>query len=730
MASPSGILELGDLAPSAHVGHLYRNKQDLLETLVPFFVTGLARNERCIWVTFEPLCAADARAALAAQTPDLAHRECAGDIEIVDHDAWYARAGTLDPDQVIDAWLEAEERAMVDGYTGLRVSGNMSWARGSQWQELADYEARVHTALKDRRIIALCSYGLDGCHSQEIVDVMRNHPTSLVRADSRWSVVHGATAALATLELELPARAGRDQLVRLEHLANVLAEVTTRLELARVVRDIVSSALEADGIVVVEFSEQGESSLLVGHGSDVDSLHLLADSVDRAVWSSSESESGTELPGGGALRSVAALPLYAHGKHLGACVFGFVEPRPLSATYRALAQDVIRQLALALDRACSYERIAHERARAEQASRAKDEFLAMLGHELRNPLSPILTASQLMRMRGGDEHERERTVIERQVKHISRLVDDLLDVSRITQGKVELRRRAVDLADIITQATELASPAFENRAHRFVLDAPQSGIIVHADTQRLVQVLCNLLTNAAKYTPANGEIKLTVRTAASTVSISVKDNGLGIDSKLLPNIFDLFVQGRQGIDRASGGLGLGLAIARSLCEMHGGMIRAHSEGPGLGSEFVVELPRFANTRPAKANVSGAFKLPTVRGRRVLVVDDNEDAAFLFSEALKRLGHHVEVAYDGPSAIALAREQPPEIAFLDIGLPVMDGYELGRRLRELGGTPPRLVAVTGYGHSSDRERSRDAGFDLHLVKPIEIVAVQEAIAKFD
>ncbi len=939
MASTSGIPELGDLPPGAHIGHLYRNKADLLETLVPYFAAGMAQRERCVWVTSEPLRAADARAALANHVPDLARREAAGEIEIIDHDAWYLRSGNLGPDEVIALWLAHEERALREGFLGLRISGNTFWLAPDQWQSFADYEARVHAAFEGRRIVAMCSYSLAKCHSHEIVDIMRNHPLALVRGGTRWSVVHGATAALASLELAPPAvtqtrshvvefysaefpadrvadrlvraleaghaavavaathhlgalrvaftargvdvstmlstqrlalldadelhrrvrlpsgvdlqafealvlpallplieqcgevvlygelvdrfaqagdhasaialedwwnekiarypitlscgyslssfadgtgvsafqhvcdthgavgldadpgrgendrlpaelaqvnralagemsrrnaleaayetaRAGREQLVLLERLAASLAEVTTGGQLATVITDIVSRALEFDGIVVLEARGSNDATMLVGHGSGVESMRVLASTLDRALWSAD----GSALPGGGPLRSVVGLPLFAHGTYLGACVFGFLQPRPLSATYRALAQDVIRQLALALDRSRTYARLDHERARAEQASRAKDEFLAMLGHELRNPLSPILTASQLMRMRGSDVNERERTVIERQVKHMMRLVDDLLDVSRITQGKIELRRKPVDLSEILAQAIELASPALEERAHRFTLDAPDSGIIVHADPQRLVQVLCNLLTNAAKYTPRSGDLRLSVRGAASTVSIYVVDNGNGIDGKLLPHIFDLFVQGRQGIDRASGGLGLGLAIARSICEMHGGTIRAHSEGAGKGSEVVVELPRFANARPSRANITGGFAMPAVRGRRVLVVDDNEDAAFLFSEALKRLGHEVTVAYDGPSALASVGDQPPEIAFLDIGLPVMDGYELGRRLLELGGQPPRLVAVTGYGHSSDRERSRDAGFDLHLVKPIELSAVQAALAK--
>ncbi len=939
MASPSGIPQLGDLGPGAHVGQLYRTREDLLETLVPFFAAGIAQGERCIWITAHPLCATDARAALGARIPDLADRERAGQIDILDHDAWYTRNGALGADDVIRGWLDAEREALAHGYTGLRVSGNTYWLQPSQWADFVDYEARAHAAFQGRKIVALCSYSLGNCAHDEVVDVLRNHPVSLVRAGEGWTVVHGATAALATLEPErvaltrphsveffrdvFPAeriaeelmraletrrgavalarcshteqlvsvmlqrgidvdakirsqqlrfldaddifsvawkrpgidleavaqrvlgplqamlrtspeivaygelvdllvqagdtngalvlerwwneqiaahaitltcgyqldgfgsgaaveafkhvcnehvavgldgatgsseidrlrvelaqastalaaemahrrtfqaayetvRAGRAQLVRLERLAAALGEVTASRELISIVSELVATTLEADGVVIVEHQDDDENPTLLGHGIGVDALRQVAATTgERAQWITDAVAASPEL------RAAAALPLRARESRLGTLALGYAARRSFEPAYRALAQDVTRQVALALDRCKTYERIEHERERAELASRAKDEFLAMLGHELRNPLSPILTATQLMRLRGPEAHERERTVIERQVNHMIRLVDDLLDVSRITRGKVELRKRAVELGDVVAQAAEMASPALEERVHRFTIDMPETGIVVHADPQRLAQVLNNLIVNAAKYTPSGGDIRLAVRAAQSSVTISIKDNGIGIEPSLLPNIFDLFVQGRQGIDRASGGLGLGLAIARSLCEMHGGTIRAASAGTGNGSEFTIELPRFAHTRPvSRANISGGIPIPSARGRRVLVVDDNEDAAFLFSEALKRLGHVVDVAYDGPSALVCARNRPPEIAFLDIGLPVMDGYELARRLRELGEKPPRLIAVTGYGHSSDREKSRDAGFEQHLVKPIELAVVQEALAKLD
>jgi len=742
MASPSGIPQLGDLAPGMHVGHLYRDPQDVLETLVPFFASGLTACERCIWVTASPLTTDAARTALRRRVADLDRREHVGQIEICDHAEWFGEGASAEA--ALARWLDAEEAALRDGYAGLRISGDSTWLRPDQWGEFVDYETRAHAAFQGRKIVALCSYPLGRCEAHEVVDVLRNHNLSLVRAGHDWEVVRGATAALAALDptpATMPGtgcatcentRISRAQFVRLDRLAAALDEVSTRVGLADCLTDVVASTLEVDGLLVVEHHDDGSESTLVGHGAGVEAMrHILAVTGTRALWSTEPSTLCAETS---SLRAVATLPLHAGGIRRGICVLGFSAPQELSAPYRALAQDVSRRIALALDRAITYERLEHERERAELASRAKDEFLAMLGHELRNPLSPILTAVQLMRLRGGDAHEKERVVIERQCRHMMRLVDDLLDVSRITRGKVELRRRAVEISEVIAQAVELASPALEERAHKLTLDVPETGVVVHADPPRLAQVICNLLTNAARYTPNGGAVLMRVTPGASKVSISVRDTGIGIEPTLLPHIFDSFVQGRQGIDRRAGGLGLGLAIAKSLLEMHGGSIRARSEGPNTGAEFIVELPRFANTRPSspalRNNTSGTFSLPAARRRRVLVVDDNEDAAFLFSEALTRLGHHVETANDGPSALEVARKNPPEIAFLDIGLPVMDGYELGRRLLLLGDKPPRLVAVTGYGHTSDRERSREAGFDLHLVKPIELAQVQDAIAKFE
>ena len=372
------------------------------------------------------------------------------------------------------------------------------------------------------------------------------------------------------------------------------------------------------------------------------------------------------------------------------------------------------------------------RAKAEEANRAKDEFLAMLGHELRNPLSPILTALQLMKLSGHGGSERARTIIERQVNHLTRLVDDLLDVSRIARGKVELRKESVEMSDVVAKAIEMASPLLEQRGHMLTVEVPRHGLQVNGDPTRLSQVVSNLLTNAAKYTPQGGHIFVDAEVEDDEIVLHVRDTGMGIPTHVLPHIFDLFVQGRQAIDRSQGGLGIGLAIVRNLVERHGGRVSADSEGPGRGSEFIVRLPTVAQHKEntGMPSPSVPVSLPPVRegSPRVLVVDDNQDGAEMLAVALSLKGYDTRVAYDAPMALQVAAEFRPVVAFLDIGLPVMDGYELAAHLREIPGLEDlRLIAVTGYGQEPDLRRTREAGFHHHLIKPVDIEAIESAVA---
>jgi PAS domain S-box-containing protein len=363
--------------------------------------------------------------------------------------------------------------------------------------------------------------------------------------------------------------------------------------------------------------------------------------------------------------------------------------------------------------------------------RRKDDFLAMLGHELRNPLAPIRSAVQVLKAAEIDryQHQRARDVLERQVDHLVKLVDDLLDVSRISRGKIQMHKERIDLGQAIANAIDAVQPAVEASGHAFDVALAEGAIALEADPVRITQVIANLLQNAVKYTPRGGRIQLTTRREGDSAIVSVRDSGIGIERDALPHLFELFFQGEQALDRSRGGLGLGLALARLLVEMHGGSIEAKSGGRGKGSEFLVRLPTLpeasvgpdANAR-ARADDQGCAR------RRILVVDDNVDAADSLAAVLESEGHEVRTAYEGGRALAIADEFDPEVVLLDIGLPHMDGYEVARRMRGAKkGEQRTLVAVTGYGEPEARRRSKEAGFDRHLLKPLGLDALHRLLS---
>jgi signal transduction histidine kinase/CheY-like chemotaxis protein len=361
------------------------------------------------------------------------------------------------------------------------------------------------------------------------------------------------------------------------------------------------------------------------------------------------------------------------------------------------------------------------RRQADHANRVKDEFLAMLGHELRNPLAPIVTVLHVMRQSAAQPFVRERAILERQVERLVRLVDDLLDISRIASGKVELRKERFDLRDAVNISLEAASPEFDRHRHRVATDIDHQPLWVHGDAARLAQVVSNLLVNAAKYTPPGGKIELTARQVGKSVELRVIDNGIGISAELLPQVFDLFVQERQAADRTSGGLGLGLAIVKSLVRAHGGQVSASSAGEGKGSEFGLMLPVAGEEQPAAMPAASLENRAMHRPLRVLIVDDNADAGQSLADVLELHGIDTQVAVDGPSALDIAETFNPQVAILDIGLPVMDGYELARRLK-VRHAGVRLLALTGYGDRANAHSAQESGFEARLIKPVALDAL--------
>jgi PAS domain S-box-containing protein len=364
-----------------------------------------------------------------------------------------------------------------------------------------------------------------------------------------------------------------------------------------------------------------------------------------------------------------------------------------------------------------------------EAARRKDEFLAILAHELRNPLAPLSNAVQVLRRAGGDEEtvQSASEMLERQVRQMTRLVDDLLDMSRITQGKIELRRERVALAPIVEQAIEAARGLYRSMDHELTVTTPAAPIHLDADPTRLAQVLGNLLNNAAKFTERHGRVWLTVEREGPQAVVRVRDTGIGIAGEQLPRLFDMFMQGDTSLERSRDGLGIGLTLVKTLVEMHGGTVEVHSDGLGHGSEFVVRLPALEEASPPRPRPA-AGKAAPAPGHRILIVDDNEDGAESLAMMLQLGGHETHTAHDGLDAVAAAERLRPHAVLLDIGLPGLNGYEVCRRIRENPwGKDLVLVAVTGWGQEADRARSRDAGFDAHIVKPVDPEALMKLLS---
>jgi PAS domain S-box-containing protein len=407
------------------------------------------------------------------------------------------------------------------------------------------------------------------------------------------------------------------------------------------------------------------------------------------------------------LYSVSVL-INAQGEQMGLAIVG------QDITDRRQIEHELRQLAADLS----------------EGDRRKDEFLATLAHELRNPLAPIRNGLEVMKLNAYDDRtERVRAIMERQVIQMVRLVDDLLDMSRISRGKIDLRREPVELSSIIEQAIETSRPLIDAAQHELTVRQPPQPIYLNADSVRIAQVISNLLTNASKYSEPNGHIWLTVEPQGSEVIVSVRDTGIGLSSEMLPQIFDLFTQADGAAVRSQGGLGIGLTLVKRLVEMHGGSVCAYSEGPGQGSEFTVRLPLLIDS-PTSLDPQAEMSEPTpIKTRRILIVDDNEDAAWSLELLFEATGDETRRAADGLAAVAEAEAFQPDIILLDIGLPKLNGYEVARKIREQPwGKKMILVALTGWGQEEDRRRSSEAGFDAHMVKPIEHAALTQLLAE--
>jgi signal transduction histidine kinase/DNA-binding response OmpR family regulator len=534
----------------------------------------------------------------------------------------------------------------------------------------------------------------------------------------------------AMAEAEAARHAAEEARRRANFLAHASRELGASLELEQAMRRLLELVVPhvCDVAALSVEKEPGKVDTLGAPAAD-----FVPAPLSSALRTVLADKKPLELGADGGLAAILCQPLLVGSRVVGALALGYAGREPRD---RDLLEELAGRAAIALDNAQLYRTLEREIARSREAeeelqdaNQRKDEFLAMLSHELRNPLAPIRNAVELMRRVGSQEARitMARDVIDRQVTQLARLVDELLDVSRISQGKIVLKKEPVELAKVIAHSVETVRPMIDVREQRLTVEVSAGPVWVMGDFARLSQVVANLLNNACKYTPEGGRIRLAASAERGLATVTVEDNGTGIESDLLPRVFELFVQGDRGLDRSQGGLGIGLTLVKRLVELHQGEVAADSAGPGKGSTFRVTLPCISAVQPPASAQPQVAATHEVYGRRVLVVDDNLDAAESTAAFLRLEGHEVKTVGDGSEALASVHVFAPHVIVLDIGLPGLDGYAVARQLRERGDTSHTLlVAMTGYGQREDRERAIAAGFDYHFVKPTDPRLIQRAI----
>jgi signal transduction histidine kinase len=546
--------------------------------------------------------------------------------------------------------------------------------------------------------------------------------------------------AQALAKAEADRAAAEEATRRSEFLALASRELGTSLDLEEGMQRLLEMVVPglADEAVLSVRMDDGDVNLSRSAGvPGVRPMDLLQELPAPVVRAMDEARAGGyDLDVSVAPGAARVVPLKAGERVLGVLLLLHArEEMPCSSPDQATLDELCSRAAIAFDNARLYWSLKREMARTkeaeeklQQANRRKDEFLAMLSHELRNPLAPIRNAAEVMRRIAPADPgiAWAREVVERQVTHLAQLVDDLLDVSRITQGKITLKKEPVELGRVIQHSVETARALLDSKKHSLVLNLPSTAIWVHGDFARLAQVVGNLLNNGAKYTAEGGVIELSATADRGEALITVRDNGIGIDGALLPHVFELFTQGERSLDRSQGGLGVGLTVVRRLVELHQGRVEVHSDGIGKGALFRVVLPCISEVRQAQPDAQKPEPV-AAGGKRVLVVDDNIDAAESIAVYLRLEGHEVRTVVDGAQAVAISQVFAPQVAVVDIGLPGMNGYEVARRLRHQDAAPPALlIALTGYGQKEDRVRSQEAGFHHHFVKPADPRIIQSAI----
>lgn len=794
--APSGLPCCAHLHWGAHFCHLYETLDDLIDTLVPFFVEGLRNNELCLWIPSAPLDAAAAASALRNRVPEFDAHLARGQMHIVERSEWDARPGRLAAQSQLQAWIDAEQAALAAGYTGLRASGNVTFLKSrEEWHDFERYEAQVTQAFAGRRVLGLCSYPLRMANGSDVLDVMRNHEFTIARRNGNWEVIESSALKAAkealhevnqALEERVAARTTQlsDLLATMEAQKRELEQALTQhahaqrqleeeLADAHLLHEISSALLDEEAVhglyerlleVASQVMRSDFASMQRFH-QERDALELLAyrgfpaEVADRWQWVRVTSsticgatlrtknrviaydvETSPEVDADNlalfrrsGICSVQSTPLLSRsGTLLGVISTHWNRPHRPSERDLRVFDVVARQAADLIERTSAQEALRLRARQLVEADRRKDEFLATLAHELRNPLAPIQNGLAVLKMGQAELLPHVLPMMERQLIHMVRLIDDLLDVSRVSRGVIVLKRERIRLQTAIESAVETSRPWLEAAEHRLSIAQPAQPVWLEADLTRVAQVFSNVLNNAAKYTPRGGRIELSAELSGESAVIRISDTGIGIPKPMLGKIFDVFAQVEQAMDRAQGGLGLGLSLAKRLAEMHEGSIEAQSEGPGKGATFIIRLPvAQAHAVPVASPVSATHPVAAAgeTQMRVLVVDDNADAAESFAVLLSNIGYQVRAVSDPTSALGAALEFEPEVVFLDLGMPYLNGFELAVQLRGHDALRDAvLVAVSGWGAQEDRRHSREAGIDHHLTKPVYLRDIQALLAQ--
>lgn len=676
-----------------------------------------------------------------------------------------------------DGILVTDDNARVTGFNQQYVR---MWGLSDELMAFRDHERLLYTVSQQ---VEDAQHFLDRVHEiyrslpAESFDLLKLHDGRVYERSSKIQFVEGQHVGRVWVFRDITEQRRTEDALRkkarvLELLNKTGTILTAKLDVRMLAQAVIDAATEISGAKVGAFfyntAAPGGNSPLSRAVSgiaaeDVDSCGLPqagalfdltlsgAPLVHVEDLSKDARYKAPARPGAVPVRSYLAVPVASGSADvIGGLFFGHPDAGVFDERAQRLVTGIAAQAGVSIDNARLYEVARHAaqereklldneraaRSEAEQMVRMKDEFLAMLAHELRNPLAPLRNSVEILRQGADDPAalERIRTIMERQIAHMTRLVDDLLDVSRISRGKLELRLEPIRLGDAISSAAETSRPVLLDRQHAFTVTMPDQPIALTADLVRLSQAFTNLLNNAAKYTPEGGAVALHVAADARGVTVSIEDNGIGVPEHLSTRIFDMFVQGEPSpaTPQAQGGLGIGLTLVRKIVEMHGGSIRAESRSDGPGSRFIVWLPVAGSAAPALPAAdagtgagAGTATAPVRRHagafepRRILVTDDNVDAALTLASLLGMWGHEVRAAHDGAEAIAAAASFRPDFIFLDIGMPHMDGYEACRRIRALGQVPaPIMVALTGWGQADDKRKAQEAGFDHHFTKPVD------------